>query len=272
MKPVAFEYVTPRSLAEALAALERGGDDAKPIAGGQSLVPALNMRLLRPSLLVDLNHAGIDGLKRDNGNVRVGAMVRQAAFGRWADVHPLVREALAYVGHVGTRNRGTIGGSIAHADGGAELPLCLVALGGTIVAEGLIGRREISAEEFFVTHYVTTLAPAELVVETVWPVRRAEGFAFEEFALRAGDYALSMVAVCGTTVAVGAVTDRPTVLGEIGALLAGADPSSELAREAGALAAKLVDPPGHIHASPTYLKHLTGVLVERALRRSWTSS
>ncbi|MEP6893894.1 MAG: FAD binding domain-containing protein, partial [Gaiellaceae bacterium] len=178
-----------------------------------------------------------------------------------------------FVGHVGTRSRGTVGGSIVHADGGAELPLCLAALGGSIVVEGPNGRREISPEDFFVTHYVTTLEPGELVVETVWPTARVgEGFAFEELALRAGDYALSMVAVCGTTVAVGAVTDRPTVLGEVGALLAGADTSSELAREAGALAATLVDPPGHIHASPAYLKHLTGMLVERALRRSWTSS
>ena len=272
MKPVAFEYVAARSLEEALAALAEGGDDAKPIAGGQSLVPALNMRLLRPTLLVDLNRAGLDGLTRENGHLRVGAMVRQATLERSPDTHPLVREALAHVGHVGTRNRGTVGGSIAHADGGAELPLCLAALGGTIVVEGPNGRRESSPEEFFVTHYFTTVEPGELVVETLWPVQRGEGYAFEELALRAGDYALSMVAVSGTTVVVGAVTDRPTVLAEVGALLASGDASDELAREAGALAATLVDPPGHIHASPEYLKHLTGVLVERAVRRSWTSS
>ena len=188
-------------------------------------------------------------------------------------MHPLVRQALVHIGHVGTRNRGTVGGSIAHADGGAELPLCLAALGGAIVVDGPNGRREVAPEDFFVTHYFTTLAPGELVVETTWPVARAdEGFAFEEFSLRAGDYALSMVAVCGTTVAVGAVTDRPTVLDEVGALLAAGEPSDELAREAGALAARLVDPPGHIHASPAYLRHLTGVLVERAVRNSWTSS
>lgn len=273
MKPVPFDYFVAHSVEEALAALAAGGEDAKPIAGGQSLVPALNMRLLRPSLLVDLNRAGLDGLAGENGRLRVGAMVRQATLERCADSHPLVREALAYVGHVGTRARGTVGGSIAHADGGAELPLCLAALGGSIVVDGPNGRREIEPEDFFVTHYSTTLQPGELVVETAWPAPRAgEAYAFEELALRAGDYALSMVVVNGTTVAVGAVTDRPTVLGEVGALLAGADTSNELAREAGALAATLVDPPGHIHASPAYLKHLTGVLVERALRRSWTSS
>ena len=272
MKPVAFDYVAARSLDEALAALADGGEDAKPIAGGQSLVPALNMRLLRPTLLVDLNHAGLDGLVRETGSVRVGAMTRQVTLERSAETHPLVRQALAHVGHVGTRNRGTVGGSIAHADGGAELPLCLTALGGSIVVQGHSGRREITPQDFFVTHYFTTLGPGELVTETIWPTRDGEGFAFEELALRAGDYALSMVAVCGTTVAVGAVTDRPTVFDEITALLTGADPSDELAREAGALAATLVDPPGHIHASPAYLKHLTGVLIERALRRSWTSN
>jgi CO/xanthine dehydrogenase FAD-binding subunit len=273
VKPVAFDYVSAGSLGEALAALAEGGDDAKPIAGGQSLVPALNMRLLRPSVLVDLNRADLDHLRLENGRLHVGAMVRQATLERAADTHPLVREALAHVGHVGTRNRGTVGGSIAHADGGAELPLCLAALGGAIVIDGPSGRREVAPEDFFVTHYFTTLVPGELVVETVWPLAADEkGYAFEEFSLRAGDYALSMVAVSGATVAVGAVTDRPTVLDEVGALLTGSEPSDELAREAGALAARLVDPPGHIHASPTYLRHLTGVLVERAVRDSWISS
>jgi CO/xanthine dehydrogenase FAD-binding subunit len=272
VKPVAFDYVRAGSVEEALAALAQGGDDAKPIAGGQSLVPALNMRLIRPSLLVDLSGAGLAGLSRENGHLRVGAMVRQATFERGPATHPLAREALAHVGHAGTRNRGTVGGSIAHADGGAELPLCLAALGGTIVVDGPSGRREVAPADFFVTHYFTTLEPGELLLETHWPAHTGEGHAFEELALRAGDYALAMVAVCGTTVAVGAVTDRPTVLDEVGALLAGGDASDELAREAGALATTLVDPPGHIHASPEYLKHLTGVLVERAVRRSWTSS
>ena len=127
-----------------------------------------------------------------NGALRVGATVRQAALAGDERVHPLVREALPYVGHVATRNRGTVGGSIAHADGAAELPLCLVALGGTVVVDGPGGRREIPAEEFFVTHFLTTLAPGELVVETVWPHVGGEASAFEEFALRHGDFAQSM--------------------------------------------------------------------------------
>ncbi len=267
MKPPAFEYFAARSLDEALAALAEGGEDAKPIAGGQSLVPALNMRLVRPTRLVDIGRAGLNGIVRENGCLRVGATTTQRTLERSDDCPPLVRQALSHIGHVGTRNRGTVGGSIAHADGAAELCLCLVALGGTVVTD----RREIPARAFFVTHYTTVLAAGELVTATLWP-DRDQPAVFEELALRAGDYALSMVAVSGATVTVGAVTERPTVLGEVGDLLAGEPASEELAREAGALAASLVDPPGHAHASPAYLKHLTGVLVERALRKAWSSS
>jgi CO/xanthine dehydrogenase FAD-binding subunit len=267
VKPPPFRFVAAHSLDEAVAALAEGGADAKPIAGGQSLVPALNMRLVRPTVLVDLNHAGLDGIAQENGHVRVGATTRQAELQRSDLAHPLARRALPFVGHLVTRNRGTVGGSIAHADASAELPLCLVGLGGTVVTD----RREIPAAEFFVTHFTTALEPGELVTATLWPTRAGPS-AFAELALRAGDYALAAVAVCGTTVAVGAVTDRPTVLEEVGALLAGAEPSPELAREAGALAARLVDPPGHLHASAAYLRHATGVLVERALKAAWTSS
>jgi carbon-monoxide dehydrogenase medium subunit len=277
MKPPAFDYVRAESLGEALAALAEGGDDAKPIAGGQSLVPALTMRLVRPSVLVDVNRAGLDGVS-ENGVLRVGATTRQAALQRDERVHPLVREALPYVGHFVTRNRGTVGGSIAHADGAAELPLCLVALDGSVVVDGPAGRREIPADEFFVTHFLTALRPGELVVETVWPVAVAgETSAFEELALRGGDFAQSMVAVVlvrdgagGITrasVAVGAVMDRPTRLTAVEALLVGSS-ASEAAAEAGALAARLVDPPGTTHASARYLRELTGTLVARAIGRA----
>ncbi len=275
MKPAPFEYIAARSVEEALAALARD-EDAKPIAGGQSLVPALNMRLVRPTLLVDLNHAGLDAVEV-NGVVRVGAMARQAAVERDARTHPLLREALPYVGHFVTRNRGTVGGSVAHADGSAEIPLCLAALGGTIVAEGPNGRREISPEDFFVTHYLTTLAPGEIVVETTWPLPAAgEGAAFEELALRAGDYALAMVAVVlrrsngvARDVRVYVAGDRPTALADVAATLDGVGVSAATAREAGELASEAVGPTDSIHASASYLRHLTGTLVERALLRAW---
>jgi CO/xanthine dehydrogenase FAD-binding subunit len=278
VKPVSFEYVAAYSLAEAIDALQRGGEDAKPIAGGQSLVPALNMRLVRPTLLVDLNNAGLDQIEADDV-VRVGANVRQAVLERDPSTHPLLRQALPYVGHFVTRNRGTVGGSIAHADGAAEIPLCLATLGGTIVAEGPSGRRDIAPDAFFVTHYLTTLAPGELIVESSWPRPAAnEGAAFEELALRAGDYALAMVAVVlqrvdgvarDVRVRVGAVCDRPTALSTVEQALDGTAVTASSAREAGSLAAEAVDPPGSIHASADYLRHLTGTLVERALLRAW---
>ena len=275
MKPAAFDYVAAHSLEEALAALEEGGEDAKPIAGGQSLVPALNMRLVRPTVLVDLNRSGLDAIEA-NGVVRIGATVRQAALAGDERAHPLVRQALPFVGHFVTRNRGTIGGSIAHADGAAELPLCLAVLDGTIVAESGRGRREIAAADFFVTHFSTTLEPGELVVETVWPHARGEESAFEELALRTGDFAQSMAAVVlgrkdgivvEARVGVGAVTDRPTRLAEVEALLVGSS-GTEAAAEAGALAARLVDPPSTTHASSGYLRSLTGTLVRRAIERA----
>ena len=280
MKPPPFDYVAAGSVEEALAALARD-EDAKPIAGGQSLVPALNMRLVRPTLLVDLNRAGLDGIDA-NGMLRIGATVRQATLEHDPRTHPLLRQALPFVGHFVTRNRGTVGGSVAHADGAAEIPLCLAALHGTIVVEGPSGRREVEAGDFFVTHYLTTLLPGELVVETVWPqTAEGEGCAFEELALRAGDYALSMVAVVlrrddgvarDVRVAVGAVTDRPTALAEAAAAVEGAAITASSAREAGAIAAQAVDPPGSIHASPRYLRSVTGTLVERALVRGWERS
>ncbi len=277
MKPVAFEYLAARSVAEAVEALA-GDEDAKPIAGGQSLVPALNMRLVRPTLLVDLNRAGLDGIEA-NGDLRIGATVRQMALEHDVRTHPLLREALPHVGHFVTRNRGTVGGSVAHADGAAEIPLCLAALGGAIVAEGPAGRREIAPDAFFVTHYLTTLAPGELVVATTWPPpAEHEGSAFEEFSLRAGDYGLAMVAVVlrrvdglarDVRIRVGAVSDRPTALATVERALEGTLPTAAAAREAGQLASAEVDPPGSIHASPAYLRHLTGSLVERAVLRAW---
>ena len=277
MKPVAFEYVAARSLEEAIAALA-GDEDATPIAGGQSLVPALNLRFARPTLLVDLNRAGLDRIESDS-DVRIGATVRQATVEGDPRAHPLLREALPHVGHIATRNRGTVGGSVAHADSAAEIPLCLATLGGTIVAEGPNGRREIAPDAFFVTHFRTTLAPGELVVETVWPQpAENEGAAFEELALRAGDMGLAMVAVVlrrvdgaarDVRIRVGGVTSRPTALPDAELAIDGAPVTVATGREAGAVAAQALNPRGSMHASPDYLRHVTGTLVERALLRAW---
>ncbi len=259
MKPAPFTYFRPETLEEALDTLAQNGDEAKVLAGGQSLVPALNMRLLRPTLIVDVNGIpGLDGVTAMNGSLVVGAAVRQAD-ARLGE-HRLLAEALPHVGHLVTRNRGTVCGSIAHADAAAELPLALVAVEGSVVAASNRGRREILADDFFLGPYTTSLEPDELVVETVWPVAtQGTGIAFEELAQRGGDYALAMAAVRAQDgklrVAVGSVVDRPTVL-EV-------DPEHP-----GESAAAQIEPWGSIHASPGYLKALVRVLVDRAVVRA----
>ena len=192
VKPVAFRYERPESVEEAVSLLAEHGDEAKVLAGGQSLVPVLNMRLLRPSVVLDINRVlDLDNIARDNGAFRVGALVRQSDT-RLLEV-PLLRDCLPHVGHFVTRNRGTVCGSVAHADAAAELPLALTLLGGSVVAASARGRREIAAADFYVTHFTTHLGPDELVVETVWPADGdGWGYAFEELAQRHGDFALCM--------------------------------------------------------------------------------
>jgi CO/xanthine dehydrogenase FAD-binding subunit len=283
VKPAPFELLRPASLEEANAALDEHGDEAKPLAGGQSLVPVLNMRLLRPTVLVDLNRVpGLDGVVRDDGTLRVGALVRQRALESAAatpELVPLVADALPHLGHVVTRNRGTVGGSLAHADPAAELPVCLVALGGSVVAQSSRGRREISADDFFLFHFTTTLEPGELVVETVWPVLgRGWGFAFEEFAQRRGDYGLSIAAcvlrvddgrVAEARVALGSVVERPRL---VETTLVGAAITDELARETGEAVAAPLELYPNLHASSEYQRRLTAVLVERAVTRAWRNA
>ena len=257
MKPAPFEYVRATSVDEAVEAL--AGEDSKVLAGGQSLVPALNMRVLRPSLLVDVNRvAELDDVEESGDALRVGATVRQSDGRLWS--HPALAEVLPHVGHTVTRNRGTVCGSLAHADSAAELPLALVALGGSVTAASERGRREVGAVELFSGPYTTTLEPDELVVESSWPlVREGDGFAFEELAQRHGDFALCMAAahVRGDAlrVVVGAVTPYPTLL-EV-------DPE-----RSGESAAAQVEPWASVHASPAYLRQLVRVLVERAVARA----
>jgi 2-furoyl-CoA dehydrogenase FAD binding subunit len=257
VKPAPFEYARPDTLDEALPLLAM--PDAKVLAGGQSLVPALNMRLLRPALLVDVNRIGeLGGIEETDAGLTVGAAVRQADPQLLG--HPILAAVLPHVGHTVTRNRGTVCGSLAHADPAAELPLALVAVGGSVVAASARGRREIAAEELFAGPYTTTLAADEVLVESSWPhAPDDEGFAFEELAQRVGDFALCIAAarVRGDElrVVVGAVTPTPTVL-EV-------DPARP-----GESAAEQVEPWGSVHASPAYLTQLVRVLVDRAVARA----
>jgi CO/xanthine dehydrogenase FAD-binding subunit len=259
MKPAGFAYVQPETVEEAVNALAQHGSEAKVLAGGQSLVPALNMRLARPAILIDINRVfEMDNAVQTNDGLHVGATVRQADR-RLLD-HPVLADALPHVGHFVTRNRGTIAGSIAHADPAAELPVCLLLLGGSVLARSARSQREISADDFFVAPYTTVLEPDELVVEIRWPTpQESWGYAFCEFAQRHGDYALCMagaaVSAGETRVTVGSVVERPTSI-EV-------DPERP-----GESAAAQVEPWGNMHASPTYLKQLVRVLVDQAVARA----
>jgi 2-furoyl-CoA dehydrogenase FAD binding subunit len=258
VKPAPFEYVRAQDLEQALDALAAHGAEAKVLAGGQSLVPALNMRLVRPASLVDVNRvADLDGVAAENGSLVVGALVRQSD--RRLSAHPLLAEALPHVGHFVTRNRGTVAGSVAHADPAAELPLCLVLPGGSVRTVSARGDREIPARDFFRAPYSTALEPDELVVETRWPIREEWGYAFEEFAQRGGDYALATAAACAQgddlRVAIGSVVERPGVLD--------VDPEHP-----GDSAAEQIEPWISIHASVEYQRQLVRVLVDRAAARA----
>lgn len=198
MKPAPFDYVRPASVPEALAALA-DDDGAKLIAGGQSLVPLMALRLARPTLLVDVNDLGLDGIEAGPDVVRIGACTRHRRLERDAVIArtvPLLREAAGLIGYPAIRTRGTIGGSIAHADPVAELPAVLVAAGGTVVARDARGTREIAAADFFTGFLSTTLAPGELIEEIRLPAAGPRhGAAFCEWAPREGDFAVAGIAL-----------------------------------------------------------------------------
>lgn len=281
MKPPAFDYYDPRSLEEALELLDRYGPEAKLLAGGQSLVPLLNLRLARPAVVVDLNRIdGLDGVGVEDGYLVIGSMARQ-----WDVEHatpvveklPILVEALRFVGHPQTRMRGTVGGSIAHADPAAELPGLLVCLEGEVVARRRGGMRIVPARELFVTYLTTSLEPTEIMTEVRWPLPAAgTGWAFMELARRHGDYALAGVAALVRLGSNGSVADvRIVFIGcgpvpvrayEVERALVGSAASETLWQEAGQRAAELLDPPSDIHASGGYRRRVAAVLAARALR------
>lgn len=278
MKPTRFHYHAPTTLAEAVGLLSEYGDEAKVLAGGQSLVPMLSLRLANFGQLIDLNKvSGVSDIARSNGHLRIGAMTRQAVAEYSTDVathSPLVARALPHIGHFQIRNRGTVGGSLAHADPASELPAVALALDAVIEATGPSGTRRLAAEDFFVSTWETALADDEIVSAVEFPVWDGRcGWAVEEISRRHGDFAL-----VGTTVGVqvtdGAVTRSGIALfGVAGtpvraraaeaALLAGAD-----AAEAGRVAANELHPSDDIHASGSYRKQVAAVVVRRAILKA----
>jgi len=222
MKPAPFDYVAATEMGEALEALHQGGTEARVIAGGQSLMPMLNMRLARPATLVDITRIPeLSRIEAKGDNVTIGAAVRQSTLERWPDLAdrlPLVRAALPWVGHTQLRNRGTVCGSVAHADPSAELPLCLIALGGSVILRRRRKTRAVAARDFFQGMMSTDLTPGEMIASVTFPGRqKGSGYAFREVARRHGDFAIVACAAIarpdGTaTLSVGGVADTPSTL------------------------------------------------------------
>jgi CO/xanthine dehydrogenase FAD-binding subunit len=282
MKPASFEYHSPETLDHALTLLAETGSDTKALAGGQSLVPAMNFRLARPAVLVDLNRiATLAYIEKDrNGGLRIGAMTRQRAAERSelvAREAPLLFDALPWIAHPQIRNRGTVGGSLAHADPAAELPAVMVALDARFVLRSQAGIRAVAARSFYTGVLSTELRPDELLTEIqIPPVTSGAGSAFIEVARRRGDFALVGVAVqllvneAGVCESVGialvSAGDRPVLATGAMAVLQGVVAGVAEIEEAARVAAEFdIDPPGDIHGSPAYRRHLARVLVRRAL-------
>lgn len=289
MKPPSVEYVAPTSIDEALAELSRHREDGKVLAGGQSLVPLLNFRLARPAILIDINRVEeLSYIRRVAGALHVGALTRHAALERSRLVRegwPVLAQALRELAHPQIRNRGTVGGSVAHADPSAELPVVLTALGATFVVRSAERTRLMDTDEMFRDQLTSGLESDELLLEVRIPEMPAgAGWAFVEFARRHGDFALGGVAVVGSRDDAGlgfASGAGIVLLGAAGVplrateaerLLASRPFDPRLVHEAAVAAAAASDPPSDIHGDERYRRHLLEVLTERALVAAWERS
>ena len=286
MKPAPFTYHAPKTVDEALAHLATYGYEASVLAGGQSLVPTMNFRLAQPSVLVDINRIVDLAYLRpaDDGGLRLGAMTRQRAVERSALVAeraPLLHETMPNIAHPPIRNRGTIGGSIAHADPAAELPAVMLALDAQFRLRSQQSERWVAARDFFVGMFYTAKEPEELLVEIALPpMLPRSGWAFREVARRHGDYALAGVAAqvkvdergpCRQArITLLSVGEGPVEAHEAARLLVGQDPTPEAIRAAAeAAATRDIDPAGDIHASAAYRRHLARVLTADVLTKAF---
>jgi carbon-monoxide dehydrogenase medium subunit len=278
MKPAPFEYVAPPSLDEAVAALAGAGDDGKILAGGQSLVPMLALRLARPGVLVDINRLpGLDGLREASGVLEIGALVRQRALERWAaDRSPLLTSVLHAVAHPPIRNRGTVVGSVVHGDPASELPALLLCLEGAVVARGPRGERTLPADGFYLAPLTTALAADEVAtaVRFTLPPSGA-GWGFAEVSRRHGDFALvGAVAVLSRNPDGAVARARLAFFGAGGTPVRGAAgeralegraPTPALLAEAARAAADGLSPEADLHATADYRRRVAGTLAERVL-------
>jgi carbon-monoxide dehydrogenase medium subunit len=282
MKPPRFDYARPRSVEEAIAALAASGGDGKVLAGGQSLVPLLSMRLARPNVIVDLNRIpGLDYVRVGDGKLHIGALARHETVLRSAQVRtaaPLITEALAYVGHVTIRNRGTVCGSIAHADPAAELPAVMRALDAEMVVHGDTGTRTVPAEDFFGGYLTTVLEPDEILTEVRVPVQPPGGVAVRELSRRSGDFALVAVfatltradGVCTSArIGIAGTNPEPLRARDAEAVLTNQPVTAALLAQAGAAAATQTAPVDDIHAPAGYRRKMADLLTRRAVAAAW---
>ena len=283
MKPAPFKYVIARTLDEALAAKADYGDEARFLAGGQSLVPTMNFRMATPAVLIDINPLSeLSGVK-ENGVTRIGALTRYRMLETdpvIAKRQPIMREALPHIAHPQIRNRGTLGGNLSHADPASEMPAIMLALNATLRLCSAKAEREVAVEDFFIGALETAIKPDEMLVEMSLPHLPAHtGTCFMEVARRKGDFAIAGIAAVVTRGADGnctrakltfcGVAETPFYADQAAQSLIGTPVTPTAIKQAAHLVMEALDPPGNSHADPGYQRHLAGVLTRRALALAW---
>ncbi|WNS73647.1 xanthine dehydrogenase family protein subunit M [Bacillus sp. DTU_2020_1000418_1_SI_GHA_SEK_038] len=283
MKPATFDYHCPSNLEEAVKLLNEFGSEGKIIAGGQSFIPILNMRMSEPGCLIDINQVTeLKGIRIEDGVVKIGALTTQRELEQHEDIRkhiPLLVEAAQYIGHVQTRNRGTVGGSVAHADPSAELPLSFLALDSEIVITSADGSRTTSINDFFITYLTTELMPEEILTEIHVPLSQPAGYAFEEFSRRHGDFALVAAACLLSVDDAGIIDQARIVLGGVDAVpllaedameyLIGKTLTEDILEKTVEIAVNDADPDADLHASKEYRLQLTKVMTRKALLKAY---
>jgi len=276
-----FEYVAPETLDDALGLVCEHGDDAKILAGGQSLIPILHYRLARPRVVIDINSLPLGDVTADDGRLRIGALVRYHELEESDTIArrcPVLAEAARLIGNVRVRTLGTVGGSLAHADPAAELPAVMTALDARLAVASASGRRTLAAREFFTGPLTTALTPGEIVTGVEIAAMAAHGWAVEEISRRAGDFAIVAVValvrldrlgrVDDARLAFGGVADRPVHARAAEDALRGHEPTAEVLARAAQAARGALDPPSDAFVSGAYRRHVAGVLCRRALTRA----
>lgn len=281
MKPAKFDYVRAESLDHALEALAQHGDEAKVIAGGQSLMPMINFRLVKPAVLVDINHIpGLEAISADGPLIRMGALARHRMTASDPLIHarlPVVAEAMHHVAHMTVRNRGTFCGSVCHADPAAEMPMIAQMFEGQVEIASASGRRVLPAAKFLVASMVNALEPGEMVTGITLSPSEATGWGFEEFSRRHGDLAMAATAVAfqlegeairEAVIGMTGVGETAMRMPDLEALVEGRAPDARLFRDIADWLQDNLAPNSDIHASADYRRHLAGVLAERAIRKA----